>query len=171
MSILDLPVVPGSFMSEVLFGGVHEHWTEIPPCLACDGPCLEPHTRCASFGGDDEIYSLCGERCLERVMVAVDRDTSRAQWVYFMRPAGLAGPIKIGWSTDPARRARVIGKHQGFPLDVLGRVHGARHLESVLHRHFAADRLGGEWFAPSDTLLETVGTLPFSAYALMEPAA
>lgn len=73
------------------------------------------------------------------------------RFVYF---AERGGQIKIGCSLDPVRRMRDLGAR------LMGVVGGGFWLEKAYHRHFAADALGHEWFAPSATLLAFIAHLP-----------
>lgn len=73
--------------------------------------------------------------------------------IYFVRPVGQAGPIKIGFSNDVD--ARFVGLQSGSPvrLELIATIPGDRSHESLLHYRFSEDRLYGEWFAPSIDLL------------------
>ncbi|TXH35271.1 MAG: hypothetical protein E6Q98_15885 [Rhodospirillaceae bacterium] len=85
--------------------------------------------------------------------------------VYFIR-FGVAGPIKIGHSTNlPGRMSHLRIAHHEEPV-VLAMVPGGAMAEKMLHIKFAAEHMKGEWFAPSDKLLtyisevESLGHLP-----------
>jgi hypothetical protein len=54
--------------------------------------------------------------------------------------------IKIGFSRDYRRRFASLQTGAPEPLDLLLAMPGTRGDEGRLHRAFAADRLGGEWF-------------------------
>lgn len=72
--------------------------------------------------------------------------------VYFIR-SGEDGPIKIGVSTDPARRLRALQTSHPGQLTLLGMVCGTFDVERGLHTRFAASRIRGELFAPTEELL------------------
>ena len=87
------------------------------------------------------------------------RPTTRARrWpsgrlVYFIQPVD-GGPIKIGCTHNLDQRFDEISAHSPLPLTVLGFIHGHRAAEQHLHGLFAADRLHGEWFRPSQQLCD-----------------
>lgn len=67
------------------------------------------------------------------------------------------GPIKIGVSVQPADRLVSIQITCPFELSMLAQVDewtGTE--EAYLHRAFRNDRLRGEWFSPSNRLLELI---------------
>lgn len=73
-------------------------------------------------------------------------------YVYFIKPIGLDGPIKIGWAVDPERRLRDMATGSPFPLEIIGVVRGEMSDERALHRHFDAFRYHREWFLYSPAL-------------------
>lgn len=78
-------------------------------------------------------------------------------WVYVVR-AGEDGPIKIGWSKNPARRFAQLQTTSPVRLIPLGLIAGGAHMESCLHAAIdelvPSARQTGEWFTPWDGLLE-----------------
>ena len=72
--------------------------------------------------------------------------TARQQFVYFMKPIGLDGPIKIGCSHLPISRLEQIAVWAPFPLEIIGRVPGSFADESFLHQCFADLHYHHEWF-------------------------
>lgn len=71
-------------------------------------------------------------------------------FVYFIEaPDGL---IKIGWTSDLARRVNNLAVGSSGPIKVLATTPGGRTLEAHLHERFSDDRVQGEWFKPSDDL-------------------
>lgn len=72
--------------------------------------------------------------------------------IYFLR-AGPDGPVKIGWSSDPQKRAKLLqcGNPQGFEL--IRTLEAPRWAESWFHRCFASLAVGGEWFSYSPDML------------------
>lgn len=81
--------------------------------------------------------------------------------VYFCRREGL---IKIGRSSEVAKRIRAIGKGGNMPagmtvgpVELLATTPGGGWLEHHLHERFAASRIPGtEWFHPTPELLSLV---------------
>lgn len=57
------------------------------------------------------------------------------------------GIVKIGFSTDPARRAKELG------MKLLLTMPGSRDDERRLHRQFRQERLNGEWFLMSPRIM------------------
>lgn len=78
--------------------------------------------------------------------------------VYLVR-AGDAGPIKIGYATNFARRLKELQFFNHEPLTALAVIPGGRSQEHMLHERFAHLRIHGEWFRPGVDLLAFVATL------------
>lgn len=79
--------------------------------------------------------------------------------IYFVRPVGMDGPVKIGCSKEPLRRALQLSIWCPFKLEVVHSMPGTLADERALHRHFSADLLHNEWFKPSDRLCALIGKL------------
>lgn len=79
---------------------------------------------------------------------------SKESFVYFFQRSDKA--IKIGTSTSPTQRLATLQTASG-PLEVLAMIPGDRNAERRLHRKFAEWRIHGEWFEPSEELLEFIG--------------
>lgn len=77
--------------------------------------------------------------------------------VYFAQ-ADDGGPIKIGVSRDPKRRARQLGRGVG----IVASLPGNREMEQLFHRFFRRGRLDGEWFSE-----DTPGLAEFVEAALV----
>ncbi len=73
--------------------------------------------------------------------------------VYFIQ-ASKTKHIKIG-TTRGSAKERMASLQTGSPvkLKLLAEIDGDARTEAALHRLFAADRVRGEWFNPSDDLL------------------
>lgn len=83
--------------------------------------------------------------------------------VYFVR-AGDSNAVKIGWSTDVARRIAELQTANAAPLHLLATMAGTMVTERSLHSRFAHARTredGGEWFdlRAAPDLLVTINTL------------
>lgn len=76
-------------------------------------------------------------------------------YVYFIR-AGEDGPIKIGIAFNPYLRLDELQTGNPYRLRLIGARPGGLADERGLHRTFAADRLEGEWFKPTEALLALV---------------
>lgn len=72
--------------------------------------------------------------------------TKKARNVYFVKPVGLDGPIKIGCSDVPASRVINLAAWSPFPLELIGSVSGTLVDESYLHQCFADIHSHREWF-------------------------
>lgn len=70
--------------------------------------------------------------------------------VYFMWSAG---KIKIGYTTDIMRRWDELQIRSAVHVELLVTLDGGPALELDLHRIFKPDRLRGEWFRISATML------------------
>jgi len=73
--------------------------------------------------------------------------------VYFTRPVGMSGPIKIGCTTNIENRLSSLSTWSPFPLELILTIPGDTRLEGTIHDRFARDHLHREWFSPSDGLL------------------
>lgn len=91
-------------------------------------------------------------------LIAIDRTWSgsgqaarkKTQFVYFIRSTR-TGCIKIGFSFDPNQRIRELSTSE--PVELLGYITGGTDAERRLHDRFSADRVHGEWFTPSESLI------------------
>jgi hypothetical protein len=80
-------------------------------------------------------------------------------YVYFIRPVGLDGPIKIGISDSPADRLKTLHANSPFPLEIIGTVVGAVEDEGFLHRSFISSHSHGEWFRSSPRLRDVIAEI------------
>lgn len=76
--------------------------------------------------------------------------------VYFLKPIGMAGPIKIGCSILPETRLRAFDIWSPFPLEIVASAPGGHQDESNLHWRFRSGRSHGEWFLVSVELLNLI---------------
>ena len=76
--------------------------------------------------------------------------------VYFIQ-SGEEGPIKIGTTSEDIKK-RVAGLQTGNPykLKILKVISGGRELEQEIHERFFDIRMMGEWFYPSQLLLDYI---------------
>lgn len=74
--------------------------------------------------------------------------------IYFIKPIGQTGPIKIGISSDPVRRLAEFGGWSPVPLELIGSVSGTWHDEQFLHDCLASHHLHGEWFNAAPAVLD-----------------
>lgn len=76
--------------------------------------------------------------------------------VYFFRPRGMAGPIKIGCSTRPHQRIENFALWSPIPLELIGHVPGSMKDERYIQNCFAHLHLHHEWFDGKPDLLLAV---------------
>lgn len=75
--------------------------------------------------------------------------------VYCIGP--VAGPLKIGWSTDPEKRLSELQTGNAETLVIHAIFPGSQAIERGLHELFADQRLRGEWFRNDrNEIVETV---------------
>lgn len=84
-------------------------------------------------------------------------------YVYFIRPVGMDGPVKIGCSWDPEGRLATLGTWSPLPLEIALKIEGDFNTEKHLHNHFAADHSHHEWFRASAELLRVMASLKAGA--------
>lgn len=80
-------------------------------------------------------------------------------FVYFFRPVGLAGPIKIGHSKLCAERATLLTRYSPIPLEIVAKVPGGNILEGRFHAKFAHLLSHAEWFQAAPELLATIDAI------------
>lgn len=79
-----------------------------------------------------------------------------ARFVYFLRPVGMDGPIKIGCSERPESRLATLMSWSPFRLEIITTVDGDFDLEQNIHQCFADLSTHGEWFRPEPRLTEAI---------------
>lgn len=76
--------------------------------------------------------------------------------IYFIRPVGMDGPIKIGCSSTPEKRLAALAPWSPFPLEMVGSIPGDFGDERTIHRAFAHLHTHREWFLSSPELREFI---------------
>lgn len=79
--------------------------------------------------------------------------------VYFIRPIGMEGPVKIGCSKWPADRLQSLMAWSPFRLEVAAETPGGFDLERNIHDCFADQYSHSEWFHPSKRLTAVIDGL------------
>lgn len=81
--------------------------------------------------------------------------------VYFIKPVGMEGPIKIGRSISPTGRLGSLATWSPFPLELVASIEDTwdSDLERRFHAFFLAQHVGREWFRASADLLETIAAI------------
>lgn len=80
-------------------------------------------------------------------------------WVYFIRPVGMDGPVKIGASRIPEQRIETLSSWSPFKLEVVAKVRGDVTLERNIHECFADIHSHKEWFRADPRLTELIEKL------------
>jgi len=75
------------------------------------------------------------------------RSGARQSFIYFIRPTGALGPVKIGCTHFIDDRLTHLMHWSPVPLEVVAIAPGDFRLERFIHNRFAAHRLHKEWFA------------------------
>lgn len=76
--------------------------------------------------------------------------------VYFMKPVGMDGPIKIGCSGAVEDRLLSLAIWSPFPLEIIGTVQGTMADEHFLHDCFSGQHSHHEWFLSSPHLRDII---------------
>lgn len=76
--------------------------------------------------------------------------------VYFIKPVGMDGPVKIGCSAKPPVRRATLAAWSPFPLEIAAEIEGDLYLEARFHKRFIAARSHAEWFMATPELLSTI---------------
>ncbi|MCK1479302.1 GIY-YIG nuclease family protein [Bradyrhizobium sp. 197] len=80
--------------------------------------------------------------------------------VYFIKPVGMDGPIKIGITEKvPERRLKECGSWSPFPLEIIGSAPGRWEDEQFLHACLAEHHSHGEWFRAAPMVLAAMNTV------------
>lgn len=80
-------------------------------------------------------------------------------YVYFIRPQGMDGPVKIGFSKRPSDRLHSLSGASPLKLELAAVGAGCPSTEKMLHNRFADQRSHGEWFDCSDDIAELISVV------------
>jgi hypothetical protein len=97
------------------------------------------------------------------------------QVIYFIRPVGADGPIKIGHTRRPEYRLYCCQACSPVRLEIAAQLEvagdaqprarrEALHLERRFHIKYADDRLHNEWFAATPELLADIASINAGAF-------
>lgn len=96
----------------------------------------------------------------------------RSRAVYFIKPVGMDGPIKIGCSQSPDSRREALDTWAPFALEIIAEIEGSLVLERRFHaRHWDAHERK-EWFTATDALKADIAAIKagtFNVADLPEP--
>lgn len=79
--------------------------------------------------------------------------------VYFIKPQGAEGPVKIGFSKPPESRLETLSTGSPVPLELELTVEAPRSYETYLHKKFSDCRIHGEWFERTSELEDLISTV------------
>ena len=92
--------------------------------------------------------------------------------IYFIKPIGMDGPIKIGITFQVEKRFRELLKQSPFDLEILALHENAEtRTEHRIHRMLVSTHRRHEWFEPSpelQALIDAVNAGTFDPAALPE---
>jgi len=86
--------------------------------------------------------------------------------VYFIRPVGMDGPVKIGFTRSPVARLDQINKWVPWELEIAATVGGTLKTELRFHTLLEAHRMRGEWFHGSPDVLAVVASVAAGTFDL-----
>lgn len=92
--------------------------------------------------------------------------------VYFVRPVGLSGPIKIGHSIDVPGRIQTLSAWAPFELELVAKIEGGTVRERQFHALLREHHSHREWFHPHPEVLAVVDAVAggrFDIGALPQP--
>ena len=84
--------------------------------------------------------------------------------VYFIKPIGMDGPIKIGCSCSPEKRRDALESWAPFPLEIIAEIAGDFELEQRFHAKFESSHERREWFAVTPELEATISAICASRF-------
>ena len=79
--------------------------------------------------------------------------------VYFIKPVGIDGPIKIGCSHVPERRLLELSAWSPWPLELIGAIKGTSRDEANFHSRFKDCHSHREWFHSTPLLQATIAAV------------
>lgn len=82
-----------------------------------------------------------------------------SKYVYFIRPIGEEGPVKIGCSAMPTSRLATLMVWSPLALELAAQAPGGLDLERNIHECFAHLHLHHEWFRASSELTDVINAL------------
>lgn len=84
--------------------------------------------------------------------------------VYFIKPVGMEGPIKIGCSQSPDNRRVSLSSWSPFALEIIAELDGDFDLERRFHAQFRHLHERREWFRAGDDLLVVIESINAGAF-------
>lgn len=84
---------------------------------------------------------------------------TKPELIYFIKPVGMEGPVKIGCSSVPAERLETFAAWSPYPLEIAATAPGGYEIERNLHERFAFAHSHGEWFRAVPELVEAIAAI------------
>jgi hypothetical protein len=84
---------------------------------------------------------------------------SKQRYVYFIRPVGMPGLVKIGFSNNPAKRLDNMLCWSPIPLEIAATIPGDIKLEGRIHGLFKDCHSHREWFNETPQLTRFIERL------------
>lgn len=81
------------------------------------------------------------------------------KYLYFIKPVGMDGPIKIGCSKEPEHRLQGLAYWSPVPLEIMAFVPGSFDLERNVHQCFADAHSHKEWFHAIPRLVAAIAAI------------
>jgi hypothetical protein len=132
----DIMIAPREYEAEV--ARRHEEWRQ-----SMRQPPKHRRTKMKPIGEPINLKQWVGSRYVRG-----------GGYVYVLRDIEISGYYKIGKTSQPYDRMKAFGVRLPFAAELIHVIdcHNAHVVEAHLHKHFAAKRRQGEWFAlePSD---------------------
>lgn len=79
--------------------------------------------------------------------------------IYFIRPCGQDGPIKIGCSVSPEKRLKAMLVWSPLKLEIVHTMPGDLELEREIHDRLLRSHSHGEWFHATPEILQLIADL------------
>lgn len=86
--------------------------------------------------------------------------------IYFLRPVGQLGPVKIGCSVSPDGLRESLATWSPFTLEIIAEIDGDFTVERQFHALFRDTYQRREWFGWSDLMAETVNAINAGTFDL-----
>lgn len=100
--------------------------------------------------------------------------TEQPRTVYFIKPIGMNGPVKIGCSHSPDGRRSTLETWSPFPLEITAEIPGSLIVERRFHAYFMKQHKSREWFDWSPDLqrvIDAINSGTFDVETLPAPRA
>ncbi|WP_230280240.1 GIY-YIG nuclease family protein [Croceicoccus sp. Ery15] len=79
--------------------------------------------------------------------------------VYFIKPVGMDGPVKIGCSQSPTSRRDALSTWSPFELEIVAEIEGGFDTEQCFHAMFEEQHQRREWFSWSEQLQDVIDSI------------